>query len=41
MKFLRRPFAPLIPLMALSLLLGGSSQAQLDGTNRGIDPYDS
>lgn len=41
MKFLRRSYAPLIPVMALSLLLGGSSQAQLDGTNRGIDPYDS
>jgi hypothetical protein len=27
--------------MALSLLLGGSSYAQLDGTDRGIDPYDS
>jgi hypothetical protein len=39
--FVRRPFALLIPVMALSLLLGGSSQAQLDGTNRGIDPYDS
>ncbi len=41
MKFLRRPFAPLIPVMALSLLLAGSSTAQLDGTDRGIDPYDS
>ncbi|HYD11866.1 MAG TPA: heavy-metal-associated domain-containing protein [Allosphingosinicella sp.] len=28
--------------MALSLMLGGSAmRAQLDGTNRGIDPYDS
>jgi hypothetical protein len=31
----------MIPVMALSLLLGGSSWAQLDGTDRGIDPYDS
>ena len=42
MSFLRRPFALLIPVMALSLMLGGSAmRAQLDGTNRGIDPYDS
>ena len=41
MRFLRRPFAPLIPVMALTFLLGGSSFAQLDGTDRGIDPYDS
>jgi hypothetical protein len=27
--------------MALTFLLGGSSFAQLDGTDRGIDPYDS
>jgi hypothetical protein len=40
-KFLRRSIAPLIPVMALSLLLGGSSSAQLDGTDRGIDPFDS
>jgi len=40
-RFLRRPFAPLIPVMALTFLLGGSSFAQLDGTDRGIDPYDS
>ena len=41
MSFLRRPFALLIPVMALSLMLGGSAmRAQLDGTNRGIDPYD-
>jgi hypothetical protein len=31
----------MIPVMALSLLLGGSTYAQLDGTDRGIDPYDS
>ena len=42
MRFLRRPFALLIPVLALSLTLGGSSmRAQLDGTNRGIDPHDS
>ena len=42
MRFLRRPIALLIPVMALSLMLGGSAmRAQLDGTNRGIDPYDS
>jgi hypothetical protein len=40
-RFLRRPFAHLIPVMALTFLLGGSSFAQLDGTDRGIDPYDS
>jgi len=40
-RFLRRPFAPLIPVMALTFLLAGSSSAQLDGTDRGIDPYDS
>jgi hypothetical protein len=31
----------MIPVMALSLLLGGSTYAQLDGADRGIDPYDS
>lgn len=41
MRFFRRPFALLIPVMALSLMLGGSTYAQLDGTDRGIDPYDS
>lgn len=42
MRFLRRPIALLIPLFALSLMLGGSAmRAQLDGTNRGIDPFDS
>lgn len=41
MRFLRRPFAHLIPVMALTFLLGGSSFAQLDGTDRGIDPLDS
>ena len=42
MRFLRRPAALLIPVLALSLTLGGSTmRAQLDGTNRGIDPYDS
>ena len=42
MRFLRRPFALMIPVLALSLTLGGSAmRAQLDGTNRGIDPYDS
>ncbi len=42
MSFLRRPAALLIPVLALSLMLGGSAmRAQLDGTNRGIDPYDS
>jgi hypothetical protein len=39
--FVRRPLALMIPVMALSLLLGGSTYAQLDGTDRGIDPYDS
>ncbi|HTU11013.1 MAG TPA: heavy-metal-associated domain-containing protein [Allosphingosinicella sp.] len=41
MSFVRRPFALMIPVMALSLLLGGSTLAQLEGTDRGIDPYDS
>src|SRR5207237_10708624 len=40
-SFLRRPLALMIPLLALSLTLSGSSPAQLDGTDRGIDPYDS
>src|SRR5205085_7211079 len=40
-SFLRRPLALMIPLLALSLTLSGSSTAQLDGTDRGIDPYDS
>jgi hypothetical protein len=31
----------MIPMLALSLLLSGSTSAQLDGTDRGIDPYDS
>jgi len=31
----------MIPILALSLTLSGSSTAQLDGTDRGIDPYDS
>lgn len=42
MRFLRHPAALLIPVLALSLMLGGSAmRAQLDGTNRGIDPHDS
>ena len=41
MTSVRRPLALMIPVMALSLLLGGSSYAQLEGTDRGIDPYDS
>ncbi len=39
MSFLRRPLALLIPVMALSLMLGGSAmRAQLDGADRGIAP---
>ena len=41
MTSVRRPLALMIPVMALSLLLGGSTYAQLEGTDRGIDPYDS
>jgi hypothetical protein len=40
-RSVRRPLALMIPALALSLLLSGSSLAQLDGTDRGIDPYDS
>lgn len=31
----------MIPVLALSLTLSSSGTAQLDGTDRGIDPYDS
>ena len=41
MRFLRRPLALMIPLLALSLTLSSSGTAQLDGTDRGIDPFDS